>query len=211
MVSWFGGHPSNVLLTRHQIKQIGGNAVKNRRDTGISMELQHLLYLASEYHYDRKIKMFSIACLRRVSGAYNGEVMTYLDLAEQVFDLETRSIRELREAAQEPEIAIYKAPFQLARHNAYASVIGVLEGIMLDTGMECHGCVDLFYEIIRTGNPKQVSLEVISLAQSVYDTGAGANELADVLQDEYQAKHLREVKKHPKGCWVLDLLLRKRK
>jgi hypothetical protein len=53
---------------------------------------------------------------------------------------------------------------------------------------------------------------VIDLAQALYD-GTGDHLIpTDALEEaghQELAQHLREEKTHPKGCWVVDLLLGK--
>jgi len=174
-----------------------------------STDLHKLLYFAST-KYDRKIRMFSIACVKRVLCVYNHEVTCFVDFAEQVFD-DKESIRDLQAMAQLDAVATYQAPFQLARASPVLAAIGVMDGILADTGWADHGCLDVFREIF--GNPFQVvsipaTPTIIDLAYRVYTTGAGTEKLATLLTGEGQ-KHLREGTWHPKGCWVLDSILGK--
>ncbi len=183
-------------------------------------DLGRLLYYASVgLGYDRKIRLFSVACIKRVLCAYNMEVQMLVEAAEQHFDEGTGSIKDLQLMAENEAVSIYQAPFQLARSNRYLGAIGVVNGILADTGWKDHGCLPVFRDMM--GNPFrqpviQATIAVRSLAQRVYATGASAGQLADAISeqlgdDNELSKQLCSTNWHPKGCWVLDTILGKKK
>ncbi len=158
--------------------------------------------------FDRKVRLFNIACIRRVLDRYDMEVSLFIEVAELYFDKGVGSLRTLQEMAEIGTISQYRAPFHLARSSKLHSALGVTEGVMADAGFDC---LPVFNEVFNlSGVEIEATPLVVGLANQVYTTGLGVELLAGAVKEPLALEHLRASTWHPRGCWVLDAILGKR-
>lgn len=180
---------------------------------------------------DRKLRLFAVACSRRIWSVIDHLGRAAVEAAENFADghLGPDELRAARLACQgagghaswyaaatNPEIA--------ARNAARSAQAGVASNHILGTEAgELLAQANLVREIIGPQPFRQITVDprwqtpaVVQLAQTIYDNRAFERipELADAL---YEAgcdndgilAHCRGPGPHVRGCWVLDLVLGK--
>jgi hypothetical protein len=166
---------------------------------------------------DRKLRLFAVACARRLGERNHPLARLAVDVAERFADGQA-SAAELRAARRacthaDESAAWYAAISQpaIAARNAALSARAASPG-------ESAAQAALLRDII--GNPFQPGPafpnaidSIRSLARTMYETNnfASAARLAEALvtagAEPTIADHLRHVGPHVRGCWALDLLL----
>jgi hypothetical protein len=178
---------------------------------------------------DRKLRLFAVACSRRIWNLIDPLGQAAVDIAEAFADglFGPDEMRAARLACQGAggQASWYAAATKLevaARNAARSAQAGVASNPLLGTEagelLEQAGLVrDIFGNPFR---PITVDLSltptVVRLAQAIYDDRAFQKvpELADVLHDagcdnDEILSHCRGPGPHVRGCWVLDLVLGK--
>lgn len=180
---------------------------------------------------ERKLRLFAVACSRRVWDWIDALGQTAVDTAERYADGLARpeEMRAARLACQGTggQSAWYAAttnPAIAARNAARSAQAGVANNAQLcSVAAELTAQAKLVREIfgdpfrLLSVDPSWFTPTVTDLAKAIYENRAfdGMLELADALQEagcasEDVLKHLREPGPHVRGCWALDLILGKK-
>ena len=179
---------------------------------------------------DRKLRLFAVACSRRIWNLIDPLGQAAVDVAEAYADgiVGPNEMRAARLACQGAggQASWYAAatkPEVAARNAARSAQAGVASNPLLgiEAG-ELHAQANMVRDIFC--NPfRPISLDsslltptVVALAQAIYNDRAFDRmpELADALHgagcdDDEILKHCRESGPHVRGCWVMDLVLGK--
>jgi hypothetical protein len=213
---------------------------------------QPMLEFLRDKASDRKLRLFAVACLRRVWHRLGEDAAAQIELSERVAD-GAASMSELRAArSQLGARAGYSAAW--AANNALHAVLEARAWIAANRAIE-HGVGFVYYftmeqrhlphsnaqadalaareverkdltELVREvfGNPfRPVTIDptcvtppVTHLANTIYDTRAFdrmpglAHALAQAgCHDPVILAHCRSGGEHVRGCWVIDLVLRR--
>jgi hypothetical protein len=184
---------------------------------------------------ERKLRLFAVACCRRVPNLLNdsGDVKA-VEVAERFADGET-SLQELLRVHQAEPVDIYSTKDAVAEERAFWAA---RSSASLAAGTYTSGGIDRYSRpaenrdqaaLLRClfGNPFHPatsdpawlawnSATVPKLAQAIYDDRAFDRlpVLADALEDAGcidadLLAHCRSGAEHVRGCWVVDLLLEK--
>jgi hypothetical protein len=179
---------------------------------------------------DRKLRLFACACIRgeRMSDLLSEQSLNavmaaklYADglLGPEAFKAINTSVWDgsfdgsfgRRSAA---ESWANSAAALATSANAAEAAVGVVRAltqlaeIPVDSAKVLREVVNPFYEAMRDEWPSTV----VQLAESLYAGQDCAFALHDALLEAGHAElaeHFREEKSHPKGCWVVDLILGK--
>jgi hypothetical protein len=179
---------------------------------------------------ERKLRLFAVACSRRMWDWIDVLGRTAVDAAENFANglASPEELRASRLACQGAggQAAWYAAATNpvIAAHNAARSAqAGVANNAQL--GSEAAELVaqakllrEIFGDPFRplSVDPSWLTLHVVELAQTIYDD-RGFDKipaLADALEEagcDHQEilAHCRGLKSHVRGCWLLDLILGK--
>lgn len=179
---------------------------------------------------DRKLRLFAVACSRRVWSVIDSLGQAAVDVAEAYADGlagpdEMRAARLACQGAggQASWYASATKPEVAARNAARSAQVGVASNPLLGTEADellaQAGLMrDIFGNPFRSVAPDLPSLTptVVQLAQIIYDDRAFERmpELADALSQAGCTNatildHFRGPGPHVRGCWVVDLLLGK--
>jgi hypothetical protein len=184
---------------------------------------------------ERELRLFAVACSRRIWHWIDDLGRAAVELAEQYADGHA-SANELRAArlacrsagAHASWYAAASDPFKAAGNAARSAQSGVVHRLAAasaeaELAAERAAQADLLREVF--GNPfRPLSVEaswrtaeVLALARTIYDERASERmpALADLLEEigcdsREILTHCRTREPHVRGCWVLDLLLEKR-
>lgn len=172
----------------------------------------------------RKLRLFAVACSRRVWHRIDDLGRAAVEMAELFADA-SMTVDQLRMArlacrGAGENAAWYAAasdPWKAAGNAARSARSGAAEQ-MLESEAQANLLRDIMGNPFHTVafNPSWLSSAVVSLAQSIYDEKDFARmpELAVALdsagcQDQSILAHGRQEPLHSRGCWVMDLLLGK--
>jgi len=177
---------------------------------------------------DRKLRLFAVACSRRVWGRLDALGRAAVDVAEAFADgcAGPDELRAARLACQGAggRAAWYAAatdPAIAARNAARSAQAGVADDALLGSeAAELLAQATLLREVFGdrcrhpSVAPSWLTPAVVKLAQTIYEERAFDRmpELADELEeagcaDEEFLGHCRRPGPHVRGCWVVDLLL----
>lgn len=192
-----------------------------------SGSLEELSQLLPEEVSARKRKLFGCACYRRIWPAVWQQVKEAVELAELEADgLITKQAvdsalagRVLHWVAPDPSSLVYVA--RAARERAWHN--GRPQRMPWDPGrdrfLRCEEIdqVGLLRHVVgnpfrRFSGPQVWPVGVLRLAEALYAGADVAFALADALLEAGHpelAEHFRAEAWHPKGCWVVDLVLGK--
>jgi hypothetical protein len=188
-----------------------------------------LLDTASRRTSSRKLRLFGVACCRRIEPLLTEPLCRHgIDVAERFAEGQADE-RELAETefaleqlcqtitdsdAKAPCTAAHRCTHRIAYHAALWSAYWTAK---LSSPAPRREQADLLRHIV--GNPfrpipRFVSLPaaVVQLAEAVYDGSDFAYALHDALLDAGEAEladHFRQGAWHPKGCFALDVILGK--
>ena len=167
---------------------------------------------------DRKLRLFAVGCFKRLkSDFWTGPALTAIEFAERYADgSATRT--ELSHAVQEGlGISIARAARRSGLAFAWAAVEYYLWAKYSPTA-QAHLLDEVFGNPFRpvTADPRWLTSTVISIAQSI-DADHAFDRLpilADALEEAGcdnpdVLNHLRGDGLHVKGCWAVDLVLRR--
>ncbi len=197
---------------------------------------QTMLAFSRDRASDRKLRLFAVACCRRIQGLL-GWYYVGLEVAERYADslasddelFHTHSeffSHPANSGVTELEAAWYAArPGEADAQGAAASAMEAIEFYREVKGVECGHQAAVLRDIL--GNPfRLVSIDrawlswnrgaIVQLADSIYTDRAFDRLpiLADALEeagcrDAAILEHCRGPGPHVRGCWVVDLLLGK--
>jgi hypothetical protein len=176
---------------------------------------------------DRKLRLFAVACSRRMWGWMDALGRAAVDVAENLADglAGPEEMRAARLACQGAggRAAWYAAatsPAIAARNAARSAQAGAASALLGSEADELLAQAKLVREIFGNRfrrlsvDPSWLTPGVVKLAQAIYDDRAFGRtpELADALEkagcaDEDILGHCRGPGPHVRGCWVVDLLL----
>ena len=179
---------------------------------------------------DRKLRLFAVACSRRIWTLIDALGQAAVEVAENYADGlagpdEMRTVR-LRcqgmggqaswyAAATKPEVAARNAARSAQAGVASNPLLGTEDAELLTQAVLLR---DIFGDPFRpvSVDPTWLLPAVVELAQAIYDDRAfdGMPDLADALHEAgcTEAKilsHCRSEGPHVRGCWVVDLILGK--
>ena len=180
---------------------------------------------------ERKLRLFAVACSRRVRTLIDTLGRAAVEVAEKFADGlagpdELRAARLACQGAGEwaSWYAAATIPENAARNAARSAQVGVASSPLLGAeATELLAQANLVRDIF--GNPfQQLSVDLsrrsaatVELAQMIYDHRAIGRmyDLADALEkagcnDVEILNHCRAVGQHDRGCWALDLILGKK-
>ena len=178
---------------------------------------------------DRKLRLFAVACSRRMWGWIDALGHTAVDVAENLADglASPEEMRAARLACQGAggRAAWYAAassPAIAARNAARSAQAGAASVLLGSEADELLAQAQLVREIFgdRFGrlsvDPSWLTPGVVKLTQAIYEDRAFDRmpELAAALEeagcaDEDILGHCRGPGPHVRGCWVVDLILSK--
>ena len=179
---------------------------------------------------DRKLRLFAVACSRRIWSLIDSLGQASVDVAEAYADglIGPDEMRAARLACQGAggQASWYAAatkPEVAARNAARSAQAGVASNPVLGTEageIEAQAVLlrDIFGKPFRsiTLAPSLLTPTVVRLAQVIYDDRAFDRmpELANALHDagcdnDEVLGHCRGLGPHVRGCWALDLILGK--
>jgi len=180
---------------------------------------------------DRKLRLFAVACSRRIWSVIDDLGRAAVEAAENFADghIGSDELRAARLACQGAggQASWYAAatnPEIAARNAARSAQAGVANNPLRGTEAgELLAQAALVREVFGTHpfsaitvDPVWLTPTVVQLAQTIYNDGAFERmpELADALHesacvDEEILSHCREAGPHVRGCWVLDLVVDK--
>jgi hypothetical protein len=176
---------------------------------------------------DRKLRLFAVACSRRMWGWVDAPGRTAVDVAEDFADglAGPEEMRAARLACQGAggRAAWYAAatsPAIAARNAARSAQAGAASVLLGSEADELLAQAKLVREIFGnhfrrfSADPSWLTPGVVKLAQAIYDGRAfdRTPELADALEEAGCANeaflgHCRGPGPHVRGCWVVDLML----
>jgi hypothetical protein len=179
---------------------------------------------------DRKLRLFAVACSRRIWDLIDPLGRNAVDVAEMFADglvgsLEMRAARLACQGAggQASWYAAATNPETAARNAARSAQAGANNSPFGTKADELLCQAELLQEIFGSLHFRQVTVDptwmtpaVVQLAHSIYNDRAFEQmpKLADALHEagcdnEEILSHCREIESHVRGCWLLDLLLGK--
>ena len=180
---------------------------------------------------ERKLRLFAVACCRRVWKRLPPEGQRLVELAEGYADATvtfaelSRAVREARRNSSRMNLALLAAsPDTMTPHRAegVADVAYQVVRAAFGLGMEerdrqARSLRDLFAPFGPAGfDPGWRTRNVLDLARTIYEDRCFERMpiLADALQDagcedDEILDHCRSPREHVRGCWVLDAVLGK--
>jgi hypothetical protein len=184
----------------------------------------------------RKLRLFAVACCRRIWLQLDDQSQMAVDVAERfadglATDVELAAARKTAGDAIGGSWATYgsrgRVTAKAARLVAFAATVvhatqSAKEVLRGDNTDECNLLRDIFpYSARRFTLPQLIQTwndgTVVKIAQAIYDERAFDRMpiLADALEDAGCdnadiLRHCREPGAHVRGCWVIDLLLGKK-
>jgi hypothetical protein len=177
---------------------------------------------------DRKLRLFAVACSRRVWSLIDPLGQAAVDVAENYADGlagpdEMRAARLACQGAGD-RASWYAAatnPKIAARNAARSAQAGVASNPLLGTEagelLSQAALIRDIFSLLPSINPIWLSPIVLQLARAIYDDRAFDRmpALADALHDagcgnEEILSHCRGPGSHVRGCWTLDLILGKK-
>jgi len=190
-----------------------------------------MLVLASVRSRPRKLRLFAVACCRRIWSNLSERSRKTLDFVERDVDGPNRILSRKEEFVLEFELrpeatatsTLRTDPFEAARDaSAYALLAAAPDSATSLHAVERRAQSDFVRDIF--GNPFRpvafdpawCSSTVTSLADAIYVERAFDRLpiLADALEDAGCTstdvlEHCRQPGEHARGCWVVDLVLGK--
>jgi hypothetical protein len=199
----------------------------NEVDWNTCDTLGDMLHFLQGKASDRKCRLFACASYRSLEGGYadRGEITpvsvaeTYADglIDETMLDAVCRTACDAYHSAASGDPScdlagkLHKASV-LCYRSGYIAAVNFAESL----GKEKSLCLLLRHIIGNPLRPYPAPLSwpstVVQLAESLYAGQDCAFALHDALLEAGHgelAEHFREEKSHPKGCWVVDLILGK--
>ena len=204
------------------------NEAEWHASTNVSEMLRFVEYKVS----DRKLKLFSLACCRRIDHLQGDRIRDALAVTERHLDGQANS-RELGTAVRGIH-AFYKdvgeagrAAYHTARFvpgeafrdtlnaaiYAYKAVGALVDAQRAEEAAQCHLLRHLVGDPYRPRSvPDPFSFIVCQIADALYNGQDCGFALHDALLEAGHAdlaEHFRQQQLHPKGCWAVDAILLK--